>query len=589
VQLVEKAAAEICSMLSSLQLRKYPQLAQLVGPDVIEGAGTWINEMVGVVRAVEQMKQMQGQRQPMVNQAYAGVNQNPPMGQRPQPTGNMFVGGNMPQSAVQQSGGSMYRRADSPAVVEELRMTPGGIQAESWPPADPIKMRNPSGEDFFDALHATSGNPVQEELRQSDQANASALNTAVERLYDFVEDAQSGATVRPAYQCKGERDWIPTPTARNPYTKAYDPATHVMFLAKYAPDESGRRVVVELLMPWKPNMDYMQNEISAEFRSRVPKDPNAPKIIPNFSLLQNLEKSDRSDIVMTAVEPLAEHLVDVPYVVPEQMAEVTITSALDVASWACQLGDMEVVRDGDNTTYRISPCIEYYTDLITTSITSQDTSASILALGQCESIEDAVKMLVGMASKIDQKLWTVLHDRLTSKVNQALEFNLQLKGWRISSVTEDYQDLIKMLVELYGDTMSKVFKTHGKELIKVAFGILTGEKFNQYYQNYLPDNTDNATVESAMERLVLFTDRCAVTEMPWNASDLSIEFRDSGAITAAILPGIHRAVKALMARTDKIGGQFSHYYLRTDDGVQLEIHRGWLGEDYYLISQVPTT
>lgn len=606
---VEKACSEMCSMLSSLQLRQYPTLQQWCTQGIVDGANVFIERMTQMVQEMQRVTQPND----IQNHPWNTVGpQNPNGGFMPTQNSNWannrqsvntdlwgvpLAPRQAPMGGVARHPGSMAmgqaqshqpaRQASSLYAYESTSQTPSNtttfgyrgrrkrVESEPPPPGfvdevifspesiDPIIQRAPMNPTVT-SQELNAPLPTQESLTEN------------KRKYDYVKINQAnGEIVEIVPAHLSQWTLINHHQENHPYRVAYNPETHLQFHAKRHLTD-GRTVIEEVILPWTTEMEYLRNEIKPEFRSRVPKDPNAPKIIPEFDLIRSVQKATTDHQVMVSTTKSIEALsTDVTDAVPTPLSEVQILQSFSAMKvYGAIEGNLH-----DAEVNEVSECIEYYADVVDEVATDKAMIVEIMKLATSKDLLELIERLNSKAASWQQSVWTHVHDRLTDMVNHVLEFNMQMDEWSITSITEDYSDLLAALDKDNGPSIPAAIRAHETEIIKTALYVLSGERFTRYAELY-QDGRD------VSDKVLVLADRISVTEVPWNASDLSLEFKKGcGAISEALLPNLYKAVKSIFARCDTSDVLFKHHVILTNDGVDLEIHRGWLGKDFFLISK----
>jgi hypothetical protein len=629
---IAKAASEVVSLMASVSIRSYPALINYIDPTVRAGAEEWIARGPSMMQA---MQQPQGpvdawgnpirapMQQPQVDawgrpiggqMGYPQQNNqrmNPGMMGISNNGANMFSNANSQQTYQQNNPNDdpeasfglqrrrrIFNRQGPPeGMVDEIILTPESPevnytrapmnhpeQAVDLPPLAgtydelPVMDRGATDTMILDAAGSVIEDQVfyQYKDRMFDYVRfegtnveiipAHLIETVLDRMMPTAEASGISDSDRKRDLAAAIRSWQPTRTEDQPYRLAYNPEEQLLVYMKFPTG-----VVKEDILKWESTMDYMRNEIKPKLRSLIPADPDAPKVVANFDLLIGVSKVGPTLMSADTVPPPEE--VDVPYVVPEVLADVTITTSLDDVRQLAAL-DSNTLLDA-NPDYN-PQCVECYSDIVHPFYTKSNYIEEVAGLSREPSIKRAIAKLKELGMTMDQKLWTALHDRFTAKVNHVLAYNLQTK-YKIDSIIEDYDDLTAVLTKNFGKGIIEVIDNHAAEVITASFSVLSGERLEEYLAAYRPTGDT--------EHALVLADRSSVTDVPWRVSDLGLEFDQCGAISAGYLPSVHRGVSSVFARCDKMEGQFMHHYLTTLDGVILEIHRGWLGRDYFLISK----
>lgn len=488
-------------------------------------------------------------------------------------------GGHAPQQGSGNSrlGGSLSPR--SRAVVEDL---------DDYAPPNPRRPRRTAPQQEAPVQKASTGFPIwdgenENVLRDGGSVAKEpdmATVSAEQRRWDYHETKSS--ILIPAHKSPWKRDF----TIEMPYRIAFDPEEHMKFHKR----DKATGQVQETLISYKEaegTMDYLKHEMDSSLRQKTRLDGHDEKVIPNWEMVSDMkrlpdlnEEGEEIKVEGQDVDPTKD-----PVVLPE----VLYSHSLEQAKFQHELALIERGVDyrGDELPY------EFYYHHITPYMSAASNGKNVQEILSILCLSDSVDAFVtqfgGLHGDIPSDCWHMIHDRATAKVNEALSINIQLEGWEITSIVDDWKDLYDALCEEFGEeqglglynTLS--IKLH-EDLLASACKVLTGDDLQDYMLS-LPDNLIEAHPELD-ERLVALSEVCSVTHVPWNGDDISLVIDNAGGIVLeSKMPALFKAVKGIVKRTEKTGMKFRRRFIMTNDNQKLEIHRGYLGQDYFLLKK----
>lgn len=569
ISAAQEAARTMNSVQASLMIQKFPTLEPLLTHEVKTGASNWIRQFMNLAQEIKQF-----QSPPPTTYGHAGGYGQPPgtymqsMYQDPRTSaahGASYGRGYFQESAGGVAGGSSIMggltKTNQPHRQNDIVEV--GMFADQPEPI--IKRR---------ADVSSTG----EQQPSQDVAESAPVNTdapaSKERFWDDYT-LQNGARIKPAHLSK----WEVSKTEEQPYRMAYHPSKHCLFHGKH---ESG--LVEEVLVPWEASetMDYLRNEIRSDMRKAVPKDPHAPKMVPKYDLLATM--APVTDSMLGVYKPVEgeEATQDIPEVEAKIQTDVLFVDSLDKLISLGRLENSYIVdeleKDGD---VELAICTEHYGDIVKMVSCQEGDIAWLYELSRCDNISDTLKTIEGARGNITQGFLDEITLRFTDEINVALKYHLQI-SLSIDNAVSDYADLIDVLKQTYGDEFIQMWNDHQREIIGRALNYLNDERLETYLGTLYEDQE---MIQKLQRRVVVFTDRIALTYVDWSSDDMDLAFTGSGAISEATMPNLHKAVMAMFARTAALDVPFNGHLMSTNDNAILEFHKGWLGKDFFLISR----
>lgn len=226
----------------------------------------------------------------------------------------------------------------------------------------------------------------------------------------------------------------------------------------------------------------------------------------------------------------------------------------------------------------------------------------------CETLEEFVYELP--RANIPKRIIGILSNRAVNIINEVLNHCLSIP-WKISELS-DYDELIASLEAEQGKRAYDLFKSKSVELVPLMFNALPSDEAADYLSKCYPmdkvegsimeirdgvtadtyaiervdseEGTDFQPVEdfeSVFEVIVMY-DTVSVTLLPWNITDMGMSSSQvEGVITESVNPTEFETLTELFKRTEDT--HVRHYYIDTQDGKRLSVHRGWLNKNYFKV------
>lgn len=374
--------------------------------------------------------------------------------------------------------------------------------------------------------------------------------------------------------------WTKTFSLEQPYRVAYNPAEEVLYHVKNSAGE-----VREVLQPLGEGMDYLKNELNSELRRNKAKleIESGPKVVPTWDVME----------APTEVSESEEISEDVAVDIRSGAKPVVVKDVIQAysAAHAKLLHEVRLIERGvagDNTELRSIPKEYYYQEITPMRVHGVDRENVVKVLNglsEADSVESMIQMLVDLHGNLDSDLWNTIHDRMTKRVNDILAYHIQLSGWEIDSISDDWSELRGAMMEEFGETtgagLFKTLETVGhKDLVEGATGVLANVGKNVIDTLGVSDEARKELERS----LVVFTENVSVTHVPWNLEEDTLALDNEGsAILESRLPELYKLVSGIFERTDGKNITFRHRFIETLDGSKYELHRGYLGKEYFLL------
>ena len=634
-QAVPQAAAELASIMACIQVRKFPQLEQMLPQGGMQSVEQWLNHFNKIANALEQYKR-QAQQQPQWprqqqggfpgNQAQFGQQWGPqqmpqqqwgpqqaPQAQWGPPNQQRFGGGSQ-QSPWGQPQQQQSMSGWRPGHQSGLAGARGGNQNANFGGQDMFQTgptnapqnqgggrqlsgsltsnRNRAVVDDMDKYGPTptqepasvgfpgqDQNWTQQHAAEPFEAPAEPTPPAPtnERPFDYINTGDE--ELMPAHLTNWTKDF----TFEQPYRIAFDPSEEIKFLRR---DRDG--VVQERMEKYGEHMDYLKHEMNPTFDQKTRLEEHEARIVPNWDMVSDMKTLPTLD--ENGVEVVEEGAPDIdPGKDPLVLPDILFSHSHDQAKFQHEICLMErgVAQKAEDLPY------EYYYHHITPYLNLGDKGKNLqeilLIIKQVDSLSQFVEQLGELHGHVPSDAWHLIHDRATAKINEALSTNIQLDEWQIDSLVDDWDELRDAMVGEFGEEKGNgLFATLEvrafEDVMAASINVLAGETLEEYLAT-LPEALTEKHPEFK-ERLVALSEACSVTHVPWNAADISVVIDDEGgAVLESRLPGLYKAIKGIVKRTQRAGLKFRHRYIVTNDNVKLEIHNGYMGKDFYLLKK----
>jgi len=389
-----------------------------------------------------------------------------------------------------------------------------------------------------------------------------------ERPYDHLI-LEDGTEIKPAHQS----GWSVTFSLEHPYRFVYDPTQSFLFHVR-RPDGT----VYEQVEERNVEMNYMDHELDPKLRENQRKldQQNSDKeVMVDWQMVGKVRQAGKKPVA-TIPDSLPEDVQkdlefsETPKVCEEVLQAHTLAEAqLRVAAMP---GIAALFKDGKTP-------VEYYVDLLTPVLTSHNLIGALKGMETAGGFEEFFLALNEIGDRLDPAVREVIDQRLTATVNQVLKQNIGLSKWSISSFVDDYEELIGLMKSTFqSDSLATQFNGHAPEILQASLSVLAGGCYSQYLKDHAPHKG-----EDAGQNLLVFRSRVSVTHVPWSYDDLSLHIGSGGMVLPSALPKLHEALVQIFARTEDFPATYAHRYIETADKKLVEVRRGYLGTDAYLL------
>lgn len=572
-QVINQAAGELATIFSGLTYNTYPQLQQVMGPQ-LQG------EINGLVQRYQQISSAISNW--LNNQQWGGQQgqfAQPPQqwGGQPAAWGQQQGGWNQPQTAwggARQNPGQFAMQQG--AVPHH---PPAGVGHQVTPP--PREYRGVAGRGVSPQPEPV---PVEEHVtfgangvtRNPGRYGQSVMPSAAQPTAqpqtptppaEPPATAPSGPMLVPSYRSGVQKTFSST----QPYHVAYDPTKTALYHAIH-PDG----VVQEITKELAEAMDYEKHELQLTFPPKTNYDRKLAYIQPRWDAVSEAKTP-------AEIRAESDEFPEDESGWMETEEAVVVNEPLQAHSdvQAELMARYQLLKDGIRVIDEEPFSYHYYQ--LTPIYTESNHLGLLKGLESLGHFSEVALKLLTLRDRFGSVLWNLLNDRMTAHFNEVVERNMQLVGWEVESFVDDCDDFLALLEKKHGSSLIASLDNHTQDVVKASLHALRGERLGQYLDE-LSGATARDKEELAQHTLVL-SELVSVTHVPWRASDLNLQFEGpTGALLESRFPELHKAVRTLFERVRKHGTP-RHVLLKTKDHVTLKLYEGFIGTGFYLIGK----
>jgi hypothetical protein len=243
-------------------------------------------------------------------------------------------------------------------------------------------------------------------------------------------------------------------------------------------------------------------------------------------------------------------------------ADVAVILNEPVLAYSFSHGRSQALASAETLGVEYSPerVFEYYIDLMT-PVGSAVAAEQIQKLRETEDLAHLVTVLTELASEMDSRLWYQIHDRLTAVFCRRMRGGIGFPA-DITSIVDDYEVIMGILKSKFSDPAVDTFKRNAFVTCLRAL-------------NLRESNSKTLVAESV-----------SVTELPWTSQEIGLVMEAKYCmLSAAVNEQMAGAALALFERTNVKSRQMNRRFWVTADNVVIELHRGDMGQNTFLISK----
>lgn len=174
-----------------------------------------------------------------------------------------------------------------------------------------------------------------------------------------------------------------------------------------------------------------------------------------------------------------------------------------------------------------------------------------------------------------------IDDYLTNEINGILKNKLNLNV-SIDSFIDDVGGLAPHLHRVNGDIYSEAFIMHQKDFIQACFSFMDENDTKAVIDANFPTDGEQ------LNDVLVFNSNYSITVVNVLSKELNVVFTNGevNAIKQSALPTLYRMIKEGIECAEKESVQFLHHILVTADNKRYEMHRGWVGNEFFLLSKM---
>lgn len=575
-QALAASAEAVCGWLAAVNVKKYQALYQYIDQATAADVERKVGEFL-------QVQQRLGGGQPQQQVGYGNM---PQRNQQVQPINNAWAGGQQNfqnQAAAFASNSGMVanpwtNNAPVAPATTPLDVTIGSgkfkpqqqpVAAITFGPGTPLKVdtqfMRTAQVAHAPAVAAAQPEPVAVSIKKPEvvigQVALKTQKVAEDGVKEIIIDH---CPVRFA----ASSGWVRTPTFDAPYPIAYDPITHAAF-HKRLPDGT----VVEFLVDIEemtPEMDYLTHELKPCFRE-VHATVDDKIVVPNWRAVELLKPAAE---VLAVEEALGGDTEAVKVLALPKVFSAYSDSHADVQA------QLELQRMGVDVADE--PVVEYYYNRNEAYVVGTDVSKIMAAIADTDDICDAALSFTRIKDLIPNRTWYKMHEAVTAKINEALCVNMQLAQWSIESFVDDVADLIEKLRTDKGELFASAFELNAGKIIAAAFRALPND--SSEWDDVVGEFASFKGDEN--QSLLVMAELCSTTLVNWRSTEIRIRLETTGsAVMESSTPVLYHAIRSIIERSEKHPGAFTDHFIITTDNVKLKLHRGYIGQDFFLISK----
>lgn len=362
------------------------------------------------------------------------------------------------------------------------------------------------------------------------------------------------------------KEWRPTAAHAESVETWYLPATNP-YLHKLTLQKNDKGLFIPFIEPRTEMLDYSKHEITTVFGKLDPLtklgDDRFLSRVEHDLFIQDEAKRDRKAVIAEAgsYEPTVEK--DTNWIASSNIEDCLMSVTL---------------RQFENAREGVLPDVfRSLVTILTPSVSMRDQTAVIRSLGESDSYDELREKLKNAAAlnKLDDRFLGVVNKTITDTINRVLRQNLSIPELQIEDFVTDYDDLVAYLGKTYGQKVLNAFLGNRKRVITTTFGktdpITARELFGQTFD---PD------AGGIMPVINHIANECTITLLNCRSTELELDFAEgvACALTDQFTPVLNRIATDLFNETETEDQCFHRHLLVTNDGVQLELTRGYLGD-----------
>lgn len=556
-QAAQLASMQMIEMIRSAYIAKFPALEQFCDPQLLQNARGLLQafqQSASEINAAKQRAGVMASGTMPVSVGYGGMGMNygNPGIHRAYGGGgsNWQASLNVASTTVQPGSGSMFNNVNRPAPTTG---SAAGVSTSRYDQENP--------------------------LRQPFQARAATPQPAQEEQTVQVP-VQPEPAAEPLIPMKDVK-W--RPSENFPYLPAYNPDRHVVFLKMLA-DGTFEPVIKNK----EEVMDYERHAV-ATFGPK-------PRNLDLSKTPETLERIEQGIAQINRQEPPEVVEGDKEVVLPfTQMiradtgAEGEDNVLREVSSEAVWLV-AGLARLVTHVNGQVPDIYRVHAKLYEPIVGQTNETPQLRNMAACETFIELREKLNASVNRISAGLWTAVNNRMTRAVNRAIKQNLSLPGLAMTHYADDIEDMLALIKNRYGETVSEALLKRQADVIRRTLGVFSDEEAEQETSQFLPSEDLHS---ERCPKITYVASNVSFTFLNCRSHELQLELapKTSAAVIRSYTPMVHELLRGIFeSTTTKVfeteHGEFDTHLIRTTDGRVLEAQRGFLNEDYYVLTLI---
>lgn len=417
-----------------------------------------------------------------------------------------------------------------------------------------------------EAQQQGAGRSFSQPQRTQQQVQPNQNNNPLQQPFQKRETQQMTTAATAAIEPEVEKelitrsDWVSSINQR--YLRAFNPVTHTEAFER---NKAGN-IIQTIDIRETPIMDYEKHGIQTVFGTMpAGTDPQASASLRAFK-----QKSTEVDDVAAAARQAIVLCEDDVRIVEVSEASAFLTAELKRTIAIAGTEQFNVFRAH---AYIAEP-----------SVHTADEVSTVSAFGQNDTLMQLRDMMRDCKKDVSAGLWSIADQRMTRCINRVLSQNLSTT-LNITSFYDDIEDLLTLLeTEEFGPVIAAAFRKYQKKYIQSTFGVLDDDLATGLVDLYLD------TEELASNKVVItfVSSLCSLTLLDCTAHQLEIQLADK---TGAVIypddmPYLFEIAESLFTDIESSPDIYDRHLIKTSDSRVLELTKGHVGQDCYLLTLV---
>lgn len=362
-------------------------------------------------------------------------------------------------------------------------------------------------------------------------------------------------------------------SAKQPYSLAYNPRTHLLYLQRLADG-----TVIQLVKERTDSpMDREKHRLPTAF-GNVPKYVDTSKSVEALKRVATGLKglSEVSGDGLPGEEPPKKPLVQV-------VEDVWVLETSESLAWLQgTLKCMSVMKNVDvPDVYRIRA------QIAEPHVTGADETGGIQAFAEAKLYSELREMMKSVDGSMTSGLYSAINRKLTDMINRVLCQELSIGDIRIGSFVDDIDDVAPAIEKFYGETFRAAFLGNQSRNIKAAFATIVGDDSEATLTDML--HNDREYAEDGKPKITYLVSNYTLTYLNLAAVELEMELDRTNKIASMItsdMPELSELALSIFESTNGEDDNFERHLIRTFDDHVLEVTRGLIGTDIFLIKKI---